>query len=389
MRIALISSMAGAPWGGSEVLWAEMAELALGAGHQVHLSLKKWPQTHPTIEKLQKLGAVIHYRKEPKSRTARVVAKIVKRLPPRYQVYLTSPFRSVFNARPSIVCINEGIIYSTVDFRDLHYLLARSGVPFLLLTHLNEESLLLSESVRRQASEIISRADVNAFVSKRIHTLAERQLARSVPNFTILQNPVNLPEIRYVEWPASPTVTFASVARLEAKFKGQDVMFEALANNIWKHRDWRLNLFGDGPDRGYLLDLARYYGILDRVTFCGHVNDIRAVWSTHHALLLPSRDEGGPPISLAEAMLCGRPVVATDVGAVREWVQDGTSGIIVPAATADLFVDAMERFWRLRDRWFEMGRKAHERATNKLDRFPGRTLLQLLERISSPPEGIQ
>lgn len=374
--------MVSAPWGGSEFLWGEMAELALGAGHQIHLSLKKWPQTHPTIEKLRKLGAFIHFRSEPSGLAARVLAKVLRRLPPRFQAYFTSPFRSVFNARPDIVCINEGTIYNTVEFSDLHYLLARYRVPFVLLSHLNAESLMLPDSTRARADAIVSRAAVNAFVSKRNHILAERQLARSIPNFTVLQNPVNLSEIRYIDWPKSSPVAFASVARLQARHKGQDVMFEALASDLWRSREWRLNLFGDGPDRGYLSDLADHFRISDRVTFHGHVSDIRSVWSTNHALLLPSRDEGGPPISLVEAMLCGRPVVATNVGAVTEWVDDGKSGTIAPAATTELFGAALERFWLRRDHWIEMGRVAHENSILKLDKSPGRTLLELLERIA-------
>ena len=53
MRIAIISTMEGCPWGGSEELWAAMAMQALKKGHEVLISVCDWPQTPPALGLLQ------------------------------------------------------------------------------------------------------------------------------------------------------------------------------------------------------------------------------------------------------------------------------------------------------------------------------------------------
>lgn len=139
---------------------------------------------------------------------------------------------------------------------------------------------------------ILSRASHVIFVSRQNLKTAERQLAKAIAGAVVLGNPVNLTDLSVVPWPATKTPSLANVARLEARYKGQDVLFETLNASEWQSRDWRLRLYGDGPDRKYLEALAEYYGIANRIEFMGQVKDIRAVWSENHILVLPSRAEG-------------------------------------------------------------------------------------------------
>jgi glycosyltransferase involved in cell wall biosynthesis len=77
-------------------------------------------------------------------------------------------------------------------------------------------------------------------------------------------------------------------------------------------------------------------------------------------------------------MLCGRPVVATDVGAVSEWIEDGQTGFIAEASTAKSFGAALNRAWQSQSQWKQMGIQAHKDATEKLDYSPGQSLLKLV-----------
>ena len=56
MKIAFISTMDSAPWGGSEYLWATTAEQALKEGHEVMVSLYDWSVNQPLVTKLQVQG---------------------------------------------------------------------------------------------------------------------------------------------------------------------------------------------------------------------------------------------------------------------------------------------------------------------------------------------
>src|SRR5205814_4318214 len=108
------------------------------------------------------------------------------------------------------------------------------------------------------------------------------------------------------------SLRLACVARLNVHAKGQDVLLKTLAVKKWKARDVSLTLFGEGPHRQVLHNLARYLG-LERVSFAGQVDDILSVWDRHNLWVLASRYEG---LSLAvmEAMLIGRPNVVTPPG---------------------------------------------------------------------------
>jgi len=78
-------------------------------------------------------------------------------------------------------------------------------------------------------------------------------------------------------------------------------------------------------------ELALELGISDRVTFLDSLSQAELVCAYNQAQMLisPSLYEGfGLPV--AEAMACGTPVVATDVGASAEVIEDGVSGTLVP-----------------------------------------------------------
>ncbi len=94
-------------------------------------------------------------------------------------------------------------------------------------------------------------------------------------------------------------------------------------------RDVLLLVAGDGPLRDETVALADRL-LLRRHRFLGAVRDVRTVLAASDVLLLPS-DTEGVPAALIEAGLMGLPVVATDVGGVGTVVDDGFTGVLVPA----------------------------------------------------------
>lgn len=91
--------------------------------------------------------------------------------------------------------------------------------------------------------------------------------------------------------------------------------------------DLGLVIAGVGPERPRLEALAQEVAP-GRVRFVGAVRDPADVLAVADVLVLPSLTEGMPAV-LIEAGLSGLPVVATDVGAVREVVVDGETGLVV------------------------------------------------------------
>ena len=146
------------------------------------------------------------------------------------------------------------------------------------------------------------------FVANRNRIEAERQLVKKIPNSSLILNPVNLSDRSCLPWAASRTARFASVARLDSKHKGQDILIEALSADEWRERDWHLTVYGAGADEDYLRALVDFFGLARKITFAGYQRDVRAIWAQERILVLSSRAEG-TPLSLVEAMLCGRPAI--------------------------------------------------------------------------------
>jgi len=120
--------------------------------------------------------------------------------------------------------------------------------------------------------------------------------------------------------------------------KDHRTAFQALAELPEAH----LAVLGDGELRAELESTVRAMRLTDRVHFTGWWMDMAGAMSDLDLVLLTSRNEG-TPVSLIEALAAGRAVVATDVGGVRDVVQDGVTGRIVPAGDAVAAAEALSQ----------------------------------------------
>jgi glycosyltransferase involved in cell wall biosynthesis len=107
----------------------------------------------------------------------------------------------------------------------------------------------------------------------------------------------------------------------------------------------RLLIVGDGPLRADLESRAATLGLTGQVIFAGRVDhDVMPEWFRAADLfVLPSEFDNSPNVVL-EAMATGLPVVATDVGGLRQYVRHGLNGDLVPAGDAAALAAAIGRF---------------------------------------------
>lgn len=137
-----------------------------------------------------------------------------------------------------------------------------------------------------------------------------------------------------------------TVGRMQS-VKAQSMLARAFAQALQQRPDLqtslRLVLVGDGPlkaeceralDSAALAHLAWLPGVRD---------DVPAVMRGLDLFVLPSVSEGISN-TILEAMACGLPVVATDVGGNADLVQDGVTGQIVPAGSVPALADALCRW---------------------------------------------
>lgn len=132
-------------------------------------------------------------------------------------------------------------------------------------------------------------------------------------------------------------VVIGSVGRLDGK-KG----YGALIDMAGQLRSYgvKVLIVGDGPDRCALTQRARDLGIERDVVFAGWQDDVVPFVSAMDVFALPSEAET-LPFSILEAMSIGKPVVATDVGGVRELVQHDQTGYIVERGARQQFTERL------------------------------------------------
>ncbi|HEY7770711.1 glycosyltransferase [Longimicrobium sp.] len=383
MKIAIVSTMQGPPWAGSEELWARMAAAALGDGHQVMAFVHRSRELAPQLRELRESGAALYRRgRSYRLGLERLGSSFVRRPVRLPMVAPASPFAPLFRFGPDVVVLSEGTLFAFLHVGDLAEWLRRTDTPYVTVCQYLSDAHRATEEYRARAAAFYRGARTVGFVARGNLESAERQLAAALPNAVVLRNPVNLADRTPVPPPPPGPVRMASVGRLVVGDKGQDVLLHALSAPAWRARDWRLNLYGTGGDEGYLRALARHYSVAERVEFHGHVQDVRSIWARNELLVMPSRAEG-TPLVLLEAMLCGRPSVCTDVGGMAEWVHEGRTGFLAEAPTPRSFGAALERAWAARREWPSMGRQAHEDAGRGIEPHPERTLLDLVARAAA------
>jgi glycosyltransferase involved in cell wall biosynthesis len=131
------------------------------------------------------------------------------------------------------------------------------------------------------------------------------------------------------------------VGRLSPE-KGQRDLLQAAAALAGSHPDVWYVFAGDGPDHADLERIVAETGLAGRTVFTGHLKDVRPIFQDIDLLALTSHTEGFPNVIL-EALCMGRPVLATDVGGVREIVEDGVTGLLLPAKQPDRIEAALRR----------------------------------------------
>ena len=167
------------------------------------------------------------------------------------------------------------------------------------------------------------------------------------------------------------------VARL-VPIKNVRLVVEAVAMVRARVPDTRLVIVGDGPEREALRARAVELDFADSVTFAGSVpqRDTPGFYRAADVFALPS-DFDNSPNAVLEAMACGLPVVATDVGGVRELVVDRVGGAIVPPGDAPAMAKALELYLAQPDAACAAG--AHNRLKASADFSWRASALQLLD----------
>ena len=223
---------------------------------------------------------------------------------------------------------------------------AQLGLPLVISARGSDINLIAQKPfARRRMLEAAKKADALIAVSS---ALALRMASLGMPaaRIHVLRNGVD-PVVFFPESKAEARARLGlreraryvlGVGNLVAE-KGFDLLVRAVA----KLPDARLLLVGEGGLRGTLHALAQKLAP-GRVEFWGNMpqSDLRLAYSAADVLGLPSLREGWPNVVL-EAIACGLPVVASNVGGIPEIVGEDAPAMLVDTRAPDAWADALDR----------------------------------------------
>lgn len=198
------------------------------------------------------------------------------------------------------------------------------------------------------------------FVPRVLGSMLEGRLYRGIPN----------PLVSGRWFAVAPTSDDAhSVLCVGAvqRSKNQISLLRAFAKARLHGSDSELVFLGEVTEPAYrdeLVDEACALGLSGRVKFLGHVSEDRLVAAYSDAAVVASASGvETAPMSVAEAMACARPVVATRVGGIPWMVEDGVSGYVVGPDCVEVMADRLRGLLLDPSLRRQLGDAARRRAT--------------------------
>lgn len=329
-RLALFPSAFFPSLGGVEELSLRLAQSLQEQGHAVRVFTERWPRDLPATDEVEGVA----------------VRRFAFRVPDANGVKPKLTWLATHRATRSAVlrelrefgadvvhvqCVSSAVDYALPVAKKL-------GLPFVV-TLQGELSMDAAEiyqrvgGARRRMTRALREADAI--------TACSRQTLEEADVFYVERGGEPFGERGRVIYNGIDLKSFENVKQMErnrpyvfalgrhVRQKGFDVLIEAMAGVAGGHD---LVLAGEGPERGRLEALAAERGLAERVEFVGRLDaaSVRRWMKGASVFVLSSRQEPFGIVNL-EAMASGVPVVATRVGGVPEFVDDGVVGILVEA----------------------------------------------------------
>ena len=364
--VAFVSTMAGSSWGGSEELWSRAAIELVQQGVSVSASVHGWSPPHERILHLAQAGVRVRSRPVEYALARRLWRKLAAA---HKSSIVIEVGKFLVDQDPSLVVFSDGGILPPVELLEM---CVSKRLKFVTVGQANLEGWWPDDQLADRYRNVMPLARRCFFVSSANQRLLEKQIGYELANAEVIRNPFNVDRNAAPPWPLKqPEVRLACVARLHPPSKGHDILLEAFSDPVWRPRNWRLTLYGEGPMRVGIERMVRALSLEDRVVVAGWVTPVEKIWAENHVLVLASRYEG-LPLAMVEAMLCGRPVVATDIAGHSEIVQDGVTGFLAEGPAAPSMKKALERLWDRREQLEELGKAAAKSIREHVPADPAR-----------------
>lgn len=162
--------------------------------------------------------------------------------------------------------------------------------------------------------------------------------------FVVIPNGVDTVQFKpdILKRPENEIIITPGASRITDR-KGLRYLVEALKKLLPEYPQLRLKIMGEGSGKAALEELVSELGLQEQVTFVGRVPRENTLQYYQEAtfFVLPSLNEGMSNAML-EALACGLPLIATQTGGVKELLDEGKNGYIVPFCSAEKISEKLE-----------------------------------------------
>jgi glycosyltransferase involved in cell wall biosynthesis len=181
-------------------------------------------------------------------------------------------------------------------------------------------------------------------------------------------------------------ILISAVGALEQR-KGHRYLIEAIGA-LAATAKFKCLIVGQGSVHKVLQGEIAVIRSLERIKLLGRVDDVRELLWASDIFAMPSLKEG-LGVAALEAMASNLPVIASDVGGLREVVEDGRTGIIVPPANSAKIAAAIQRLVESDELRSQMGAAARVRVVENysMEKMAARTLALYRECVRKRKKG--
>jgi glycosyltransferase involved in cell wall biosynthesis len=339
--------------------------LAMGLasrGHEVTVAGPLESQAYPDLERagirterLPFTGSITAVRED--SRTARALARIIR--------------AGGFDVAHAHGMKAGVVLRSVAAARTIPVLYTPHGFPFIFSEHRDD----LRHPRLRRAMAITAERTLGMFTARLIcvseaergfadkHHIARADHRRVVPNGVAVDRAIT-PDPALLAWRGDgPLFAALSVLRWE---KGLHHLIDAAALLGDAPPGLKLAIAGDGPEREALSERIERAGVGDRIRlFAGFAPRVEERLAAIDGFVLPSDRWEAGPIALIEAMAFELPAIGSRLGGVPELIEDGRSGLLVPAGDPAALAAAIRRLADDRGRASAMGERGRKLAESR------------------------
>lgn len=225
----------------------------------------------------------------------------------------------------------------------------------------------------------LKNVDIFIAPSKYIENVAKTEMLSQVVHIPFFIEPLKFQEwTRFQELKNYYNVLF--VGRLE-NFKGVEFLIKAIPAIIEVFPQTTFTIIGDGPYKKALIDLTKTLRVEHCIQYMDWVEnkELGKYYGRASIVVAPSTVPEAFGLVILEAMSVGRPVVATNIGALPEIVDDGVNGYLVEPNNSEQIAEKVIKLFLEENLLTELGRNARKKA----EEFSVEKHLETLQRVYS------